>query len=340
MLHLRQINLNSLRIVESAARLGNFTRAGEEQLITASAVSQRIKNLEDQLRFRIFHRRSNAVLLTAAGEAFVSHVREALDKILEAGLEVSYPEREKVLKISVLPTFATRWLLKRLPSFQDMHPDIHLHISTTYNAIDFTREDADLAIRYGQGSFGSLYEQLLLIEDLIPVCSPTLLHQKLSREKIREIRPEDLSQFRLLHSETCTLNWKSWLKFAGAPKVLNTAPSTTFDSCMLSFEAACQGLGFAVANRAYVADDIIAGKLVAPFDVQQPNKNGWHIVYPNHNIVPEKIQAFEDWITQQARHCAEEIGQLDQVGGELNGIRRPQLPDSEQKILPLRINSV
>ncbi len=307
MRNLKNLNLNSLRIVESAARLGNFTRAGEENLISTSAVSQRVKAIEEQLEFKIFHRRSNAVALTPEGEAFVMEVRQALDSILARGLEIAQRVRPNSLKVNVLPTFAVRWLLPRLQSFQVAHPDISLHLSQSYTPVNFNREDVDLSVRYGAGPFPRMQSRLLFKEDLIPVCSPSLLKRVLGEVSPRSMRPADLRHFTLLHSDTCTLNWKSWLEFAGVPEVLDEAPSMSFDSCMLSFEAANSGLGFAVANRAYVAPDIAAGKLVAPFEILQPNENGWHLVYPQHHAHRRQVQAFEAWIIAEAERAMEEL---------------------------------
>ncbi|RUY93919.1 LysR family transcriptional regulator, partial [Mesorhizobium sp. M7A.F.Ca.CA.003.01.2.1] len=153
---LSQVNLNSLKIVESAARHGNFTRAGEEQFITASAVSQRVKSLEDQLRFKIFQRGGNAVSLTPEGETYVSRVREALERIVAASMEATGQSQEHVLKISVLPTFAARWLFPRLPLFQQQYPDIVMRVSTSYATHEFTASEFDLEIRYGDGHFHGL----------------------------------------------------------------------------------------------------------------------------------------------------------------------------------------
>ena len=150
---LTQLNLNSLKVVESAARHGNFTRAGEEQFITASAVSQRIKSLEDQLRFKIFRRGGNAVSLTPEGETYVAQVREALERILAAGMEATGQSQEHLLKISVLPTFAARWLFPRMPVFQAQHPEIQMRIFTSYDTHDFLTSGLDVEIRYGDGLF-------------------------------------------------------------------------------------------------------------------------------------------------------------------------------------------
>ena len=269
-------------------------------MISASAVSQRIKTLEAQLGFRVFHRRSNAMALTPEGETFITHVREALDAILAGGRQVSDRNRMNVLKISVLPTFAVRWLLPRLSTFNAAHPDITLHISQYYRSVDFDREDVDLAVRYGDGAFPDLETTLLFQEDLIPVCAPALLERVLPGRSLEDVEPGDLAKFTLLHSDTCRLNWQSWFRFVGAPDIAETAAAMCFDSCMLSFEAANLGLGVAVANRAYVAEDIKAGRLVAPFRIQQPNRNGWYVVYPRRHAKTEKVSRFQDWILREA----------------------------------------
>ena len=199
----------------------NFTRAGEEQFITASAVSQRIKGLEDQLRFKIFHRGGNAVSLTPEGEAYVAQVREALERIVAAGMEATGQTQEHILKISVLPTFAARWLFPRMPLFQQKHPEIEMRISTSYEAHDLPTSGLDVEIRYGDGNFPGLTAELLFQEDLTPVCSAGLFRRVLGDRPPSTMRPEDLRLFTLLHSDTCTHNWRSWLAFAGVEFVLD-----------------------------------------------------------------------------------------------------------------------
>lgn len=297
---LSQVNLNSLKIVESAARHRNFTRAGEEQFITASAVSQRVKSLEDQLRFKIFQRGGNAVSLTPEGETYVSRVREALERIVAASMEATGQSQEHVLKISVLPTFAARWLFPRLPLFQRQYPDIEMRVSTSYATHEFATSEFDIEIRYGDGHFPDLKADLLFKEDLTPVCSRKLFHEILGDKPLSKVTPEDLRHFTLLHSDTCTHNWQSWLGFAGAGSVLKEARSIYFDSCMMSYEAANAGMGFAVANRAYMASDIRAERLVAPFAVHHPNTAGWYFVCPDKTPPARKALLFKQWITEEA----------------------------------------
>lgn len=298
---LSQINLNALRVAESVARHGNLTRAAEESCITPSAVSQQISKLEQQLEFKIFNRRHRSLALTLEGEAFILSVRQSLDQIIATHNQLTNRERVGILKISVLPTFAIRWLLPRLNRFQAKHPEFQVHISHSYRAVDFRREDFDLAVRYGCGRFKGLAQHLLFKEDLVPVCAPTLIENLRPGKQPSDIKPGDLKDFTLLHSGTCTANWRCWLEKVGAREVLEQSASMYFDSCLLSFQAANAGLGFAVANRAYVADDLKEGRLIAPFDLALPSGNGWHLVYPEAHAEYPRILAFQDWICEEVR---------------------------------------
>ncbi|MBZ9844170.1 LysR substrate-binding domain-containing protein [Mesorhizobium sp. CA5] len=297
---LSRVNLNSLKIVESAARHRSFTRAGEEQFITPSAVSQRIKGLEDQLRFKIFERGHNTVSLTPEGEAYVARVREALERIVTASMEATGQSQAHVLRICVLPTFAARWLFPRLTAFQRQYPDIEMRVATSYATHEFSTSEYDLEIRYGDGNFPGLNSELLFKEDLTPVCNRKLFHEVLGDKPLSKVTPEDLRYFTLLHSETCTQNWQAWLDFADASFVLGEARSVYFDSCMMSYEAANAGMGFAVANRAYMASDIHAERLVAPFAVHHPNTAGWYLVCPEDKLSARKLALFGQWLMAEA----------------------------------------
>ena len=283
--------------------------AAEEQLITPSAVSQRIKNLEDQLQFKIFNRRNNSIILTTEGNAFVANVREALDKILSAGLEAKAHDRSTVLKLSTLPTFSVRWLLPRLSSFKEQAPAIRLNLANSYARVNFEREDFDAAIRYGNGEFGNLKSRLLFSETLTPVCTPELLDQKIPDWR-QSIQPKDISKLTLLHSDTCHLNWHYWFEMQGIGDILSEADEAYFSSCLYSYEAATSGLGIAIANQAYMTADIETGKLVAPFKSKLSSGCGWYFVYPKQNAKLEKIQQFDQWIHKQALQAEEALKTL------------------------------
>ncbi len=286
--------LDALQSFEVASRVLSFTRAAEELHVTPAAVSHRIKILEERLGISLFHRKNNKLLLTEQGLDLVPEVRRALESVADVTARVAQTEGSNVLSLSLLPTFAVRWLMPRLADFQSAHGDVAMRLSTTYRAVDFTREHYDAAIRFGGGDWPGLECCRLFDEELIPVCSPALLE---GREELQE--PEDLERFTLLHSDTCDENWSIWLDAAGASNV-DPERGLRFDSCLLTLQAAQDGLGIAAANREYVARDLDAGRLVAPFDLTVRKEVGWHLVCPESAADQPKIAAFRTWALDQA----------------------------------------
>ena len=211
-------SLNALAAFEAAARLGSITLASRELHVTQSAVSHQVRALEGELEIRLFDRLPRALRLTPAGERLSRGATEALDA-LRRSLTRLRPDRRWTLTVSVLPSFASHWLLPRLQRFHEMHPEVELHLDSTARLADLQAGEADLAIRYGRGRYRGLVSTRLLGESLFPVCTPALartLHQ-----------PEDLARARLLHDEPTTAHggWRAWLR--GVPCVLlSTRPST------------------------------------------------------------------------------------------------------------------
>lgn len=286
--------LDALQSFEVASRVLSFTRAAEELHVTPAAVSHRIKMLEERLGISLFHRKNNKLLLTDRGQDLIPAVREALESIADVTARVSQTEGSNVLNLSVLPTFAVRWLVPRLANLRQTHGTVEVRLSTTYRPVDFARENYDAAVRFGPGDWPGLKSFRLFDEELVPVCSPKLME---GPEPLRE--PGDLARVTLLHSETCEENWSVWLEAAGASHV-DPEGGLRFDSCLLTLQAAQDGLGVAAANHEYVARDLAAGRLVAPFDFKVRKQVGWHFVCPEAVAEQPKIAAFRSWVLSQA----------------------------------------
>lgn len=166
--------LNALRAFEAAARRLSFTQAAEELNVTPGAISQQIRQLEDFAGTPLFKRTGRSVLLTDAAQASLPLVREAFEKISEAGRVMQAPARKGRVMISSAPSFAAKWLAPRLESFHRANEGIEAWISADMSLTDFNTADADIAIRYGRGNYDGLKSEKLLDEMVLPVCSPRL----------------------------------------------------------------------------------------------------------------------------------------------------------------------
>jgi LysR family glycine cleavage system transcriptional activator len=292
--------LNAIRAFEAAAREGGFQAAGAELNVSANAVSRMIKVLEDWLGVALFRRLPRGVVVTEAGRAYLGRVGTLLDQLAEATADLQRLETSKVLTVSAMPSFVARWLVPRLGHLTDRHPDLDVRLLASVPLTDFTREEVDVAIRLGPGSYVGLRSDLLMREDFYPVCSPALLSRG---PPLRE--PADLSQHILLHDEweqriPDQVDWARWLAVIGVTGI-DAQRGLRFSFSHMTLQAAAAGQGIALASSALLGDDLATGRLVRPFDdlsVQGPY--GFFIVCPNATAEREKVVSFRNWALDEA----------------------------------------
>lgn len=290
--------LNALRAFEAAARHLSFTRAAEELYVTQAAISHQIKTLEDFLGLKLFRRMNRSLRLTEEGQEYLPAVRKAFDLLGDATGRILGREPRGALTVSVLPSFAARWLVPRLGRFHERWPEISLRVAPSARLVDFTSEDVDVCIRYGDGRYPGMRVDRLLTENIFPVCSPSLLDRP--GRPLRE--PADLANFDLLHDDSFG-DWRVWLLAAGVEGV-NPEQGTIFHDSSMLLQAAVAGQGVALARGVLVADELKSGRLVRPFELSLPAEYAYYIVCPEAAADNIKIVAFREWLLEEASASA------------------------------------
>ena len=285
----RRIPLNALHVFEAVARLGSFTRAGEELGLTQTAVSYQIKLLEDGIGEPLFLRRPRQIALTETGERMLPKVTQGFSLLVEALAEARDGGRD-TLHINATPTFALQWLSRHLGAFQLRHAALAVRLTTTQEIIDFAREPADLALRAGKGGWPGLREHQLMPIDFSPMLSPRLV------EAVGGIEhPLDLLKTRLIDPSDPW--WPIWFDAMGVPRPDLTAMTPSRMGAQV-FEAglALAGQGTAMLTPAFYADDLASGRLVQPFARTASEGQSYFLVYPETRANLPKIRHFRDWI--------------------------------------------
>src|SRR5829696_8889934 len=295
--------LNALKAFEAAARHESFTRAAEELCVTQGAVSHQVKALEAELGLKLFTRERQRLIITEQGREYLAVLRDAFDRIALGTEQVLQRQRSGVLTVSASPDFAAKWLVNRLGRFAEAHPDIDLRIAAQMHHVDFSREEVDLAVRHGNGSFAGLAAVNLCPEQLFAVCSPKLVGGADGLNK-----PEDVLRYPLLHLDDWN-NWSKWLQAAG---VTNTEPlhGPVFNHASMLIDAAIDGQGIALARTALAARDLINGRLVKPFSAALPLSNTYWIVCPKATAELPKIATFRDWLLAEAAEDSRRLSAL------------------------------
>ncbi|HZS70076.1 MAG TPA: transcriptional regulator GcvA [Burkholderiales bacterium] len=282
--------LSTLRAFEAAARLESFSRAADEISVTHGAVSHQIRALERALGAALFARNGRRVALTSAGRHFAERVRAALEDLAEAAQFVRRAEGERAVSVSMLPSFAARWLMPRLGRFMERHPAIAVNIHTSITLVDFQRDDVDLAIRFGRGQWPDLEAHKFLDEEFFPVASPRFNRGRLPT------RPPDLGKFQLLRSNDEP--WTPWFRAAGVR--LKEPHSMVFTDSNLLLQAALDGRGIALARSSIAEADVRAGKLVRLFKLAVPAHGASYLVWPKGRLSPNAT-VFRDWLLEERR---------------------------------------
>lgn len=249
-----QLPLNALRAFDAAARHLNFTRAAIELCVSQGAVSHQVAQLERRLGTRLFHRLPRGLALTDEGQALVPVVADAFDRVAATLDQYADGRFRETLKVGVVGTFATGWLLPRLDTFARAHPAIDLRIATNNNRVDLAGEALDFAIRFGDGAWHGTHAEPLLAAPLAPLCTPVIA--------ARLKTPADLFPERLLRSYRVD-EWALWFAAAGVQPPVLRGP--LFDSSALMAAAAAAGHGIALAPPAMFARELATETLVQPF---------------------------------------------------------------------------
>ncbi|WP_439486117.1 LysR family transcriptional regulator [Blastomonas fulva] len=282
-----QLPLNALRAFEAAARHLNFTRAAIELCVTQGAVSHQVAQLESRLGTRLFHRLPRGLALTEEGHALVPVLADTFDRVGATLDQYKDGRFREALKIGVVGTFATGWLLPRVDRFNHANPLIDLRISTNNNRVDLAGEALDFAIRFGDGAWHGTHADPLFAAPMAPVCSPAIA----ARLKF----PADLVQERLLRSYRPD-EWALWLGAAGVPVPLLRGP--VFDSSALMASAASAGLGVALVPPAMFARELASGLLVQPFAATIDVGRYWltRLISRPEN---DPMGRFRNWLAQE-----------------------------------------
>ena len=283
--------LHSLQGFVAAARLGNLSRAAETLHLTVSALSHQIRALEERLDQRLFERGARGISLTPDGQRLFERVAPALDTI-EHALRPFGAKRDQVLTLSLMPSFASSWLVPRLGRFLAAHPQLEINLQSSSELVDFERERGiDAALRFGRGQWPGV-EAVHLFDDWItPTASPGLL-QRLGRPTLAT-----LDRFPLLGDPGG--RWSDWFRHTGAsPPKRYTANFSDSDTL---HRAAAEGLGIALGRVTLTRPMIEAGLLVRLFDECLKAEFAHYLVSPPRSASHAGLAAFRAWLEQEAR---------------------------------------
>lgn len=295
---LNRVHLNGLRAVETVARLRSLAAAAGELNVSVSAVSQQISRTEKQLGQALFERTASGLVLTEFGAVFAARLGAGFRELAQA-VALADEATQCTLVVSVAPAFASKWLLPRLSRHFARHPNVLLRIDASVRLADLDHSDIDIAIRLGDGKWPGGRAELLLAQEVFPVCAPVIA------KKLKSI--EDLAQTCAITDERAMISWESWFEAAGAPPV-TFLKGARFTDPMLCLESAIAGHGVMLGWQLLAADALADGRLVAPFGIRAQSGLGYWLVTSSSKAESRKVRDFKVWIKEEIEATMAQFG--------------------------------
>lgn len=290
--------LQTLICFDAAARHESYTRAAQELALTQSAVSRQIGTLETFLGVALFRRTRHGVALTASGAAYARQITKRLEAMERDTLDAMAQQGEGgSIALAAVPTFATRWLIPRLPAFAALQPDVVVHIETRTRPFLFADAEFDAALYAGTpaqvANWAGTRALLLLREDVVPLCSPSLLPRG------KSVPAAAIAKLPLLQQSTRPDGWRQWFD-AQQVDAPNARGGPRYELFSMLAEAAAQGLGVALMPTMLVEGELARGDLVVACARPLSGQRNYYLVTPERADDRPLMTVFSDWLLAQA----------------------------------------
>ncbi len=297
--------LNAVRAFEAAARHVSFTKAAEELAVTHGAVSRQVALLEDWLGTTLFHRAASQLTLTADGRSFALELTSMLDRLAVLTMHMTRKAAPTAIGVSAPPTFTMRWLIPRLSGYQRRRPEVEVRLTTSLAPVNFQENNYDVAIRGALEPQVGCHSTPFMTEIIVPICHVDLVESGGLRE------PGDLARHPLIHYATEPYPWSTWLKAVGVPQIVG-ASTLNFEQMYFALQAAAEGLGVVLVPLFLVADDIVAGRLCAPFGLLGAMQRHYYANTSAASTRNPAITEFYAWLEEEGRSTEAFIAQWAQ----------------------------
>lgn len=295
--------LQSLLAFELCARYLSFTAAARELGTTQPAVSQQIRNLEAYLRVPLFSRIYRGVELTEAGQQLYAATKNSFKELRQTCEKIHQRPVSNRINVATDFAFAAFGLMPRFSEFRQMYedhfPGLDIQLQTSQTLIDLAGSNVDVAVVFGDGDFQGFEAQMLVPEEVYPVCSPKLLQQAGLTDDYHQMSFDELMSLPFLKLNQ--IGGKRWLDFDDfilQQHMAHRAKASIMesDNFTLLIQAAIAGQGVCLAWSPLVNDFIRDGVLVAFSQFKMTSPHGYHLVLTGKNENSQLIQTFVNWL--------------------------------------------
>ena len=293
------LSLKALKAFESAARNGSFVAAAQELSITPAAVSQLIRNLENQVDRKLFYRVNRSITLTEAGLEIQPHVSMAFDELNQVAQKLKANKPQRKLVISIPSSVAVDWLSKRISGFTARYGQVDFSLRGEEDPVSFDKDSIDIRMSYGKFFYPDLATEEVLIDLVFPACSPEFINKHGPFN-----HPGQLLNVSLIHtdwgpSSAAFPTWKNWFESNGLSSGLHAESGLVTNYSKTAIDLAIGGLGVVLCQGMLASSYLNDGSLVRIGKQELKLSQPYCLTIPKNKHNRQIVMDFKSWLIEQ-----------------------------------------
>lgn len=293
--------LRALQVFEAVGRCGGISEAARRLGISAGAVSQQIKLLEDTLGLHLTQKDGKRLRLTAIGRQYHESCAAAFESLRVAHAEIERAKNTRNLSISALPSLLSKWLAPRMLEWQRQHPDLSVYLDGTHTEPSPDGYEIDFRISYGERAVNVENAVELFRDSVVPVCSPRLLESGTPPETPADLLGYPLISVDWLPKFASPPSWRDWFAANGVDGVELDENRLVLSLSSVAIQAAIDGYGFALAQSSMICDDLAAGRLVMPFALGLALPSPYFLTWKPNAFDRPHCRTFHRWLVTRGK---------------------------------------
>ncbi|PCE26859.1 LysR family transcriptional regulator [Paraburkholderia acidicola] len=293
--------LRALQVFEAVGRCGGVAEAAKRLGISAGAVSQQIKLLEDTLGMSLMQKDGKRLRLTTIGRRYHESCAAAFESLRVAHAEIERAKNARNLSVSALPSLLSKWLAPRVMAWQTQHPELSVYLDGTHTEPSPEGYEIDFRVSYGDRIAEAENAIELFRDTVVPVCSPAWLSDKTLLTAPADLLPHPLIAVDWLPKFTSPPSWRDWFEANGVDCSTLPNPRHVYSLSSVAIQAAIDGHGFALAQSSMICDDVAAGRLVVPFKLGLPLPWPYFLTWKKSAFDQPQCRSFHRWLLTRAR---------------------------------------
>ncbi len=294
-----KLSLKALQAFEAAARNGSFVAAAQELSITPAAVSQLIRNLEDQVGRKLFDRVNRSINLTEAGLEIQPHVSTAFNELNQVAHKLKSNRPARRLVISIPSSVAVGWLSQKIPDFTAQYGQVDFSLRGEEDPVSFDKDAIDIRMTYGKFFYPDIETRAIMTDAVFPACSPAFVNKHGPFKQAGDLLKAPLIHTDWGPSSAAFPSWRDWFSSNGLPASGQTDSGLIANYSKTAIDLAVGGLGIVLCQGMLASTYLQERSLIRIHEHALKLSQPYCLTIPKNKQSRQIVMDFKAWLIDQ-----------------------------------------